>query len=151
MISVLLRQLLLHGASRVKAKRHSVLAEFCLGFLLFPSPECRGFFSSSKQADHLEEASSVQMVPGFIFRRLNFWGVKVTTLFHLNQSLRTSEAMPLLSTRLHDVNRHIFPSNLILRQNYFLSDSCLLNIHNFSSLPTLAYGLLRTSSSSCEQ
>jgi len=40
----------------------SVLAEVSLGFLLFPPAEGWGFFSSSKHADQLVEASSVQMV-----------------------------------------------------------------------------------------
>ena len=113
MISVILRQFL-HGVSRVKAVRLSVLAEVCLGFRLFPAPECRGFFSSSKNADQLLEASSVQMVLAFIFRGLSGRGVKVTTLFHLNQGLRTSGAMSLLSIRLHEVNRHSFTSKLVL-------------------------------------
>jgi hypothetical protein len=60
-ISVLLRQLL-HAASRVKAVRLSVVAEVCLGLLLFPPPDCRGFFSSYKHATQLVQAPSDQMV-----------------------------------------------------------------------------------------
>jgi len=46
----------------MKAMRLSVLAEVCLGFLLFLPAKGWGFFSSSKHADQLVEASSVQMV-----------------------------------------------------------------------------------------
>jgi hypothetical protein len=133
----------------MKAKSLSVLAEVCLGFLLFPPAEGRGFLSFSKHVDQLEEASGVQMVPGFILTGLSGRSMKLTTLFHLNQSLRASGTMPLLSIRLHDVNMHSFTSNLILRQNYFLVHSYLFNIHNLSSLPMLACSLLKASFSNC--
>ena len=120
-ISVILRQLL-HRASRVKAKRLSIQAEVGLGFLLFLPTEDRDF-SLLPSMQTSSKRHPVFRWYRFFFRELSGRGVKVTTLFHLNQSLRTSGAMPLLSILLHDVNRHNFASNLILRQNHFILHS----------------------------
>ena len=46
----------------MKTMRLSVLAEVSFGLVLLPPTEGRGFFSSSKHAEQLVEASSVQMV-----------------------------------------------------------------------------------------